>query len=937
MNRNIIAIIFTFLLLSSFASAELIVNKYTNDFTAESPNNEQLKLCSCETKVDRIIVQNVGNFYADFHVSINSRYPSKIRVPMQDFQLAPKHFQEVLIYIEESCQVRGVYDYEVVVTNSYGRERIVDRSIRVDMCENTGLDVSPDNVTVGLCNPAVFTVNVTNIGTYADSFTLNFGQYDGIAKLPLRSMYLTAGQSYAQNVSFQFACSDFGVKTVPFVLTTEKNGPGQQTFRNVDVVNQYNYALNVPTSVDVCAKTTTAIPFNISNTVDATNDVHLDINAPEFVSITHDVHLNAFETKNITFTATPDQPGVYPMTVVAFDRFGHVQKERDITLNAHNCYSPAIEIRESATAAITNPLTTCCGAKTFYVNVRNDGDRVQTFDLKVDGPSFFVLDETTVRLEPHQNVNVPLRATLPCSDQEYGAIVTVSPTGQSQVNRSAYLSINSQTTRTCHMVQIDEDELEVTENMRSVPVIVKHTGSAGGNYSIVTNSTIFTIQEDSIIMQPGDQRAVHLVPTVNLSNQELGRYIVLPTFTFIEQSIDYNESLGVELQEKGLWTRFMEWLARLLASMTFCAWIIFLLLLLLIILLIILLAIYAGRPIFAEGLKPRTLLWFKSVLLILIVLLLIFMIFLRAPDAEMQYERVAETTNTTVLEWYQNTELTIDVSPYFSDPDKDSLVYSVSQPQDISVHIERNMLTLTPDHNFAGENTMVITANDERGGVTDSPIFILRVIPRKQLTFIQWLGVWCHYIVLIELILLLLILFLMVLTIKEYRPKPFANNVLVVVNREKREVKRVTKRVAKKTTAKKAVKRVKKRKTRKPQTRARAGARSRALVVAPTRRVTAARGRQVESVVKEFRGSGQTVNIAVGQQPHTPAVVAVPGYKPNEIIYIGSKAGNTVHTPYCMNARRIPKNKRIAYSTKREAVSAGLVPCKMCRPFEGGI
>jgi hypothetical protein len=80
------------------------------------------------------------------------------------------------------------------------------------------------------------------------------------------------------------------------------------------------------------------------------------------------------------------------------------------------------------------------------------------------------------------------------------------------------------------------------------------------------------------------------------------------------------------------------------------------------------------------------------------------------------------------------------------------------------------------------------------------------------------------------------------------------------------------------------------------------------------------------------------VNIAVGQpQANAPAIVAVPGFKPSEVIYIGSKAGNTVHTPYCMNARRIPKNKRIAYSTKREAVSAGLVPCKMCRPFEGSI
>jgi hypothetical protein len=934
MNRNILTILFVFLLLSSFASAELIVNKYTNDFTAESPNNEQLKLCSCETKVDRIIVQNVGNFYADFHVSINSQYPSRIRVPMQDFQLAPKHFQEVLIYIEESCHIQGQYDYQVIVTNSYGRERIVDRSIRVDMCENTNLDVSPHNVTVGLCRPAVFTVNVTNAGTYADSFHLNFGPYDGIAQLPLRGMYLTAGQSYAQNVSFQFACSDFGTKNVPFILTTEKNGAGEQTTRDVTVVNQYNYALNVPTSVDVCAKTTTTIPFNVSNVVDASNDVHLDLNAPRFVSMTSDLHLDSFQTKNVTLTASPDQPGQYQMTINAIDRFGGVQKQRDITLNAHDCYNPAIELRQDVTTKLSSPLTTCCGAKTFYVNVRNDGDRVQTFELSVDGPSFFVLDETTVRLEPHQNLNVALRATLPCTDQEYDAVVSVHPVGQPQVNRSAHLAINSQTQRTCHMVQIDDDEITVDENMRSVPVIVKHTGSAGGNYTIVTNSSVFTIQEDSIFMQPGDQRAVHLVPLVNLSTQELGRYIVLPTFTFTEQTIDYNEELGIELQEKGLWTRFTEWLADLLRSMTFCAWVVFILFILILIFLILLVAIYMGKPIFAEGLKPRTLLWVKSILLFLIVVFLIIMVFLRTPNAEMQYERVAETTDTTVLEWYQNTDKTIDMSQYFTDPDKDTLVYSVTQPQDMSARVEGRMLTLMPDHNFAGENTMVITANDERGGITDSPLFILRVIPRKHLTFLQWLEAWCAYIVLIELILILLLLFLMVLTVKEYRPKPFANNVLVIVDAKKtaRTTKRATrKKAATKKIAKRAVK-------RKPQTRARAGTKSRALVVSRTKPVSTARGRQVEPAVREFRGSGQTVNIAVGTpQAHAPAVVAVPGYKPNEIIYIGSKAGNTVHTPYCMNARRIPKNKRIAYSTKREAVSAGLVPCKMCRPFEGGI
>jgi hypothetical protein len=99
--------------------------------------------------------------------------------------------------------------------------------------------------------------------------------------------------------------------------------------------------------------------------------------------------------------------------------------------------------------------------------------------------------------------------------------------------------------------------------------------------------------------------------------------------------------------------------------------------------------------------------------------------------------------------------------------------------------------------------------------------------------------------------------------------------------------------------------------------------------------VALARGKQV--AVREFRNSGQTVNIAVGAPASSPAIIAVPGAKPSEVVYVGSKDGDKVHTPYCMIARRIPKSKRVAFSTKREAMNAKLIPCKMCRPFEGGM
>jgi hypothetical protein len=306
--------------------------------------------------------------------------------------------------------------------------------------------------------------------------------------------------------------------------------------------------------------------------------------------------------------------------------------------------------------------------------------------------------------------------------------------------------------------------------------------------------------------------------------------------------------------------------------------------------------------------------------------LLVAVFLIGKPAPEQRYERLADG-NATVIEWYQDTEHTIDLQQYFFDPDMDIINYSVSQPANIRASVQGTMLTLKPDEGFAGSNTMIVTATDSKGATAESPEFTLNVIGERNLSFQQCLNLWCTHIILVELLLLMLVLFLVLLTIKEYRPKPYAGNVLVVVSKTAR--KQPAKRVAKKSA-----------KTARRTSR-RAPAKAPAKRRAQTRAVATVRGRQVvlprQPVVKEFKGSGQTVNIAVGNQAPNPTIVTVPGARQTEVVYVGSKAGDKVHTPYCIIARRIPKSKRVAFYSKREASNAGRVPCNVCRPFEGSI
>jgi PKD repeat protein len=893
------------ILVAASAHAELVINKYSNDFTASTPDNEQLKVCGCENRVDKILVENTGHFAASFHVATASSYGT-IRVSEEDFSLQPGEFKEVLAYIENTCGRSGTYDYEVIITNSYGREHRISRSIRIDACQTTQLDVQPDATTSRLCQPAVFSVNVTNIGTFADTFTLDFGQYNDIAKLPNKAVYLEPAESYLQDVSFAFACSDFGTKSIPITIITGKNGAGASTTRDVTITNQYNFALSLPTSILVCAKSETNVPVTLSNSADASDDVVLSTDA-DFVSVTRDVHLGALQEKNTTLSINAQTPGNYTVTVTARDTIGNVVKERTTEIRALNCYVPAAEMRSSPEIALTEPVTTCCGPKTFYVNVRNDGDRTQSFQLEVDGPSIFTLDETTITLEPKQNMNVPLRVALPCTEQEYNARVLVTPIGQPSAQVSTSITINSQTQRTCHQLEIENDEIIVTDDQQEVVLSVRSTGSQPGTYAVRLNSSLFSVAEEQITLNPGEEKQITLIPTANLRLREEGRYIIQPTFTY--DGIAYNEAVGIELQHKEVSQTWSTGFS--LAALDWCGWLALWLLLLVLLALTVLLLIYTGVIPPLET-QRGTLTFTKTALLIIIVVLLVAIAMLQRPGIEQLYEHPISNDNATLIEVYEGTSRSIDMGQYFIDPDDGTLQYAATQPRDASATVRGSTLTLKPDKYFAEDQTFRITATDSSGQSATSPDFTLRVIPKKQLTFSQRLQLWCPHVVLFELAALGLLLFLIVLTFREDRRY---KNVLVVVDRE--EVER-TRKAQRKSTRKTA------------STEKAATAQATALTAAP------ARGSQVETktIVREYKASGQTVNIAVGVPQPSRAIATVVG---KDVVYIGSKGSDKVHTPTCPIARRIPRGRRVAYNSKREAVKAGLVPCRTCQPFEGGI
>jgi hypothetical protein len=915
MNARILAPILAILILAAGASGQLIVNTYTNDFTLSSPANEQIKMCSCQAKADTLRIENTGQFAGTYELRVETSYPGTVRLSRESARLEPQHAADIFVYLEGSCGVAGTYAYLVTATNNYGRIEQLSRTIRIDPCQTGSLDVDPQEGTVGLCDDATFLATVRNVGTYPDTFTLKAGD----DQRTVAEAYLQPGDELEQDVNVRYACTEFGERQVPFTLLANGAGVQAQLSRKITITNEYDATLGVDSQLHACARTSTRLPVTVSNTAPAEDEITLVVDGPvafEGGERERTINLGANASEQLLLEVPPSLGvGAHEISLLLRDARGGVSKERTAQLTVENCYDPAVEIRTEQDKGATAQDTDCCGPKTYWVNVRNDGDREQEFRVDLDGPSFLELDETSVRLRPSENANIALEAHIPCSDEAYDARITVYPDGQPQASASASLHIESVSTRACYQVSIDEDELDARTDAQEILLTVRSAGIRAGEYTIATNSTLFSIREEQISLSPGKSVQIHLEPAVNLTEQELGRYLVFPTFTLEERGVSYEESVGIELRGFTWLERMQERISRIsLDGWTLCARIVLVLFLIFLILALLLLLVYAGRARLAQSLPRHVLLWTRTLLLLALALLLVALACSKIMGAG-QNGRAGLAENVTLLEMRQGEQLRVDLDEYFEDPDGDELSYAASQPPDIDVRIDGSQMTLTPDPEFVGENALVLTVSDAKGGVLEGPLFVLRVA-RDAPALAIWVDAWCVQLELLLLIGVALMLFLLTLTIPQRRQDLRAQNVLVVVPQESAARRTVKRKVAKK--ARKAASR----KGAPKRARRSAKAQARAIAITPSRAVAIQR-----IVTPERQREGQTVNIAVGSP------LAVPGARPEEIALIGSKTGNTVHTPYCMIARRIPKAKRIAFGSKKEALDAGLVPCRGCRPF----
>ncbi|MBR9693006.1 hypothetical protein GOV07_03705 [Candidatus Woesearchaeota archaeon] len=892
----IITAVLLFLTIASAASADLIVNKYSNDFAVTSPYADSIKACACENRADLFTVTNTGNFPANYQADVLAEEDSWYALSIDEFTLAPGEHEDVIIYAEPGCGTVGEYTYSLKIESSYGRERIVTRDLDVKKCQNLFLTLAGGKNESNIGQPITYTLTLNNVAEFADTFVLDFGSFNDYADLEQRWYYLVPAQETTFNVTITPPVSLFGEVEIPFTVRSEKNKISEQRVAIVYIENQYDHEIVIPTQAEFCSRVDTNHVFKIRNLINFSNEFDIQVSGPGFVDYeTKHITLDGLGEQNITLLVHPKkgQEGKYPVKIRVNSDVGDIRKTRTMEVDVFDCFAyelgyVSLEVKDGAYTD-----EACCGEKVYELNIKNNGQTEETYNVLIDGPVWFEPEEITVRLKPSENRNVKFNAQLPCTDETYEIPVTVWLTKHPDIRETVMFSVNSQTQRTCHAVDADAKRVRLDEEDKVIPFIVKHTGLEGGVYDIGVSSELYShALEDKVTLEPGEEAVIHLQTVQNLSDYFDGRYVSTLTLKLEDGNISYYEPFWTDFKHVGWFTkawrnvRYYDY-----GSLGPCVWSNILLFILAAVAIVTLLGL------FGRNYKPFTYGWLitiRTILLIAMIVVAIALFTMALPEKAELYEEPIVDESGLVFQWYENERLTINLGDYFTDPDSDWLEYTATQPGNIAVVIDDDVATLIPERNWAGSDRIVFMASDQKGGVVDSPILALNVLKRNDLTFVQWMKRYCVHVTLSMLLVLLLALFLLSLLI--FEPKRYVPYGIVleapkrpqgavhtrvtrqgeitklgeekvvkkVVKAPKRRARKVVKRAVKKAPVKKTVKRPVKRVAVK-KTKRMTAAQKAALSKALDRALVSSEPHEMRQVLRTHGKRGTEKNVKILQ------------------------------------------------------------------------
>ncbi len=798
-NKNIIIGMLSMLMLVlilSPAQAALVVNKVTDEFSFESPYpKDNVKACQCSTRTDTFEVKNIGDFTALFTIEIYSPYQELITLSDDTFELVPGEEKTIYAYIDVPCDTPLNTFYVARARTNYGRSKEIQKLLISKQCQNIKFIsqiLNPEKEEGILPGHTVhMQIDLQNVADFTDTFTIRPLQDQKYTTISQEQVTLAADQEATILLDITYSLKIHGEKNYAFIITSEKGRNqvmGQETFT---IKPDYDYTIKTETfDIEACEEITKKAVITFENLAESTpNTYYVHLTGPGFAELSQNsLDLEPGEKDSITLNIKPEQAdiGEYTLLLSTATEYGDVHKEKSFELIVRDCFDTSLSIQEQ-TGILQDKA--CCGQKTYNMNIRNNGEYEEAYEIIIDGPAWIKTrqEDQFVRLRPGQNKNIPLIADLPCADTKQTAFVMLKQLNAPYQTKEIRLELESLSKSSCYNIDMLQDKHTINYDTKSIPVLLQNTGLKGGTYKLELGeleSRFVYLTQDTMDFEAGETKVLHLIP-MNYTAYKQGTYLNKLSLSITPliipedkdaQEITYHRQFWIVLRDKGFVAKAIDYLRNFNYSrIGWCG------------LISIILAAAAGITLlivaylrFKPGLnriKRIKAKWMKTIrglniaLIFLLILSILAIILIGNPNTDKFFEQPSQNQSLIQSklyhEWKQNTPYTINLEQYFTDPDMDVLSYTPSQPNHIQISITDGIATLRPEHNWAGQEQIVFTANDEKGGTIDSPVMTLKVLEKKPVGILGFWNTYCKHINLVLLIILTLLLLLLFDLIEE--------------------------------------------------------------------------------------------------------------------------------------------------------------------------
>lgn len=339
-----------------------------------------------------------------------------------------------------------------------------------------------------------YEVEVENTGPVKDVYSLSTSNPSTVRVAP-KDVELEPGQEETVNVWYNPETNmDEGRYSFSVTATSRANGKSYSTDGFVNVIKDHNVNLEVSQS-----SRTGCLGQKVTYDVEITNE---GIQKESFQLTTRygqlsqeRVTLEEGETREVTLTASSNQPTQRNFNLVAASTTSYAQEITNLNFNAETCYDSEVSItpQQQDVAAQTTA--------EYEVTVRNTGTKLDEFVLSTSEGE---LEDTELQVSGESTETTTLRIT----PEELGQKqVTVTATGQSESSETVTANVVNEMDSEVRF-EGSQDRSVCEDGSTTFNAEIENTGAAEETYSVSTS--VGQLDQNELTLEPGETEEVNV-------------------------------------------------------------------------------------------------------------------------------------------------------------------------------------------------------------------------------------------------------------------------------------------------------------------------------------------------------------------------------------------------------------------------------------------